>query len=95
MSRFIVLSVVVASLSALVGCSASSNTTRHAATPAGVNVADVRDDASWAAPEDGFEIKEAQAPRISPLRARERLEGSYRPNREERPARGAIHPATY
>ena len=95
MSRFLVLSVVVASLSALVGCSASSSATRHSATPTALNVADSRDDASWTAPEDGFQIKEAQAPRMSPLRARERLEGSYRPNHEERPSRGAIHPATY
>jgi hypothetical protein len=51
MSRILVLSVIVASLSTIVGCGAPS-ATRHSATPATVNVADVRGEACWTPPEE-------------------------------------------
>ena len=50
MSRILVLSVIVASLSTIVGCGASA--THHSATPSSVNVADVRDEACWTPPEE-------------------------------------------
>ena len=96
MSRILVLSVIVASLSTIVGCGASA--TRHSATPASVNVADVRDEACWTPPEEVAmhiqeSTKEPEAASASAEKAR--LEGSYRPNRQERPVAGAVHAATY
>jgi len=96
MSRILVLSVIVASLSTIVGCGASSSATRFTATPASVNVAEVRDEACWTPPEEmAMQIKEAKAPEAAPQSPQERLKGSYRPNRQDRPASGAVHAATY
>lgn len=94
MSRILVLSVIVASLSTIVGCGAPARGT-HSATPASVNVADARDEASWTPPEEmAMQIKDG--PKTETVAAeRTRLEGSYRPNRNERPTAGAIHAATY
>lgn len=95
MSRILVLSVIVASLSTIVGCGASA--TRHSATPASVNVADARDEACWTPPEEvALRIQEPAKERdaaAAPVKAR--LESSYRPNRQERPVTGAVHAATY
>jgi hypothetical protein len=95
MSRILVLSVIVASLSTIVGCGASA--TRHSATPASVNVADVRDDACWTPPEEvAMHIQETtKEPEAASVSEKARLEGSYRPNRQERPVAGAVHAATY
>lgn len=97
MSRILVLSVIVASLSTIVGCGASSHATRSSISPASVNVAEARDEASWCPPEElAVQIREAKAPESSvPSSAPERLKGSYRPNRQERPISGAVHAATY
>ncbi|MDB4937950.1 MAG: hypothetical protein JWP87_4922 [Labilithrix sp.] len=96
MSRILVLSVIVASLSTIVGCGASSRATRYTATPASVNVAEVRDEACWSPPEEGLQIREAKAPEGSSTTASsESLKNSYRPNRQERPITGAVHAATY
>lgn len=95
MSRILVLSVIVASLSTIVGCGASA--THHSATPASVNVADLRDEACWTPPEEvAMHIEEsAKEPELTNASVKARLEGSYRPNRQERPVSGAIHAATY
>lgn len=91
MSRILVLSVIVASLSTIVGCGASARSTRTTATP--MNVADSRDESAWAAPEEvAMSINDA-TPAATP--ARERLKESFRPNRQDRPTRGAVHAATY
>ena len=85
MSRFLVLSVILASVSTIVGCGAS---TRSSVTP-------VRDEACWTAPEEvAMQIREEQK---SPegVGSDERLKSSYRPNRQERPIAGAIHAAAY
>jgi hypothetical protein len=96
MSRFLVLSVIVASLSTIVGCGASAHSTRSSVAPSGVNVAEVRDEACWTAPEEvAMQIREAKAPEASASIASENLKGSFRPNRQERPASGAVHAATY
>jgi hypothetical protein len=99
MSRILVLSVIVASLSTIVGCGASAGATRHTATPASTNVAEVRDEACWTPPEEvAMHIQEStKEPEAVTASASEkqRLEGSYRPNRQERPVVGAVHAATY
>jgi hypothetical protein len=94
MSRILVLSVIVASLSTIVGCGGSAHGP-HAATPASVNVAEARDEASWTPPEEmAMQIKDG--PKAETVAASERrLESSYRPNRNERPTAGAVHAATY
>jgi hypothetical protein len=95
MSRIVLLSVIVASLSTIVGCGASAH--RSSVAPSGVSVADIRDEACWSAPEEvAMQIREAKAPEAAaaPVTT-ERLKGSYRPNRQERPASGAVHAATY
>jgi hypothetical protein len=94
MSRILFLSVIVASLSTIVGCGASA--TRHSATPS-VNVAEVRDEACWTPPEEvAMHIQETtKEPEAASVAEKTRLEGSYRPNRQERPAAGAVHAATY
>jgi len=94
MSRILVLSVIVASLSTIVGCGAA---TRHSATPASVNVADARDEACWTPPEEvAMHIQETtKEPEAATAAEKTRLEGSYRPNRQERPVTGAVHAATY
>lgn len=100
MPRILVLSVIVASLSTIVGCGASSRGITHSATPASVNVAETRDEACWTPPGDemAVSIKESpkapQAPVAAPVE-QQRLKGSYRPNRNERPTTGAVHAATY
>jgi hypothetical protein len=95
MSRFLVLSVIVASLSTIVGCGASAHS-RSSVAPSGVNVAEVRDEACWSAPEEvAMQIREAKAPEASASIMDENLKGSFRPNRQERPASGAVHAATY
>lgn len=95
MSRILVLSVIVASLSTIVGCGASA--TRHSATPATVNVAEARDEACWTPPEEvAMHIQDTtKEPAAASFAEKTRLEGSYRPNRQERPATGAVHAATY
>ncbi|MDB5217817.1 MAG: hypothetical protein JWO86_5744 [Myxococcaceae bacterium] len=94
MSRILVLSVIVASLSTIVGCGASA--TRHSATPATVNVADVRDEACWTPPEEvAMHIQETTKEPEAATPSEKKLEGSYRPNRQERPVVGAVHAATY
>ena len=92
MSRILVLSIIVASLSTVVGCGASANAARYTATPASVNVAEARDEACWTPPEEvAMHIEETKEPEAAP----KHLEISYRPNRQERPASGAVHAATY
>lgn len=95
MSRILVLSVIVASLSTIVGCGASA--TRYTATPTSANVADVRDEACWTPPEEvAMHIQESvKEPEAATASEKKRLEGSYRPNRQERPVTGAVHAATY
>ncbi len=94
MSRILILSVILASVSTVVGCGAHS--TRSSVTPSGVNVAEVRDEACWTAPEEvAMQIRETKAPEAVAPATHERLKGSYRPNRQERPASGAVHAATY
>jgi hypothetical protein len=96
MSRILVLSVlVVASLSTIVGCGASAH--HSSVAPSGVNVAEARDEACWTAPEEvAMQIREAKAPEAAAAPVvSEHLKGSYRPNRQERPATGAVHAATY
>ena len=97
MSRILVLSVlVVASLSMVVGCGASAHATRSSIAPSSVNVAEVRDEACWSAPEEvAMQIHEAKAPETATVATTERLKGSYRPNRNDRPSSGAVHAATY
>jgi hypothetical protein len=86
MYRFLVLSVVVASLSTIVGCGASAQS----------HVAGARDEACWQAPEEvAMQINEGKAAEAASPEATERLKGSFRPNRQERPASGAVHAATY
>lgn len=84
MSRFLVLSVILASVSTIVGCGASTRS----------SVAPVRDEACWTAPEEvAMQIREeAKSPEGV---TSERLKSSYRPNRQERPVAGAVHAATY
>jgi hypothetical protein len=95
MSRFLVLSVIVASLSTIVGCGASAHS-RSSVAPSGVNVAEARDEACWSPPEEmAVQIREAKAPEAAAPITTERLKGSYRPNRQERPVTGAVHAATY
>lgn len=97
MSRILVLSVIVASLSTIVGCGASASATRYTATPTSANVADVRDEACWTPPEEvAMHIQEStKEPEAATGSEKKRLEGSYRPNREQRPVVGAVHAATY
>lgn len=95
MSRILVLSLIVASVSTIVGCGTSA--TRHSATPASVNVADARDEACWTPPEEvAMHIQEStKEPESGAASEKARLESSYRPNRQERPVAGAVHAATY
>ena len=94
MSRILVLSIIVASLSTIVGCGASSSANRLSTTPSGVNVAEVRDEACWTPPGETLSINDAKAPAAA-TPAREKMKSSYRPNREARPTSGAVHAATY
>jgi hypothetical protein len=96
MSRILVLSVIVASLSTIVGCGASAHATRSTVAPSSVNVAETRDEACWHAPEEvAMQINDAKAPEATTVATTERLKSSYRPNRQERPSAGAVHAATY
>jgi hypothetical protein len=85
MSRILLLSVVLASLSTVVGCAGSA---RPALAPQAI-----ADDPLWTPREEvAMTINassEAPAPSTDNPRA------SYRPNRLERSTRGAIHAATY
>ena len=98
MSRLIVLSVILASLSTIVGCGAS-RATQSSTTPASVNVAGARDEACWTPPDEmAVTIKESpKAPESATPVAPEQvhLKNSYRPNRNDRPSAGAVHAATY
>ena len=94
MSRILFLSVIVASLSTIVGCGASA--TQKPAMPASTNVADARDEACWTAPEEvAMHIQENAKDPGTAASEKVRLESSYRPNRQERPVTGAVHAATY
>ena len=87
MSRILVLSVIVASLSTIVGCGASAHATRSSIAPSS------RDEACWSAPEEvAMQINDSKAPEVVKT---ERLKTSYRPNRNDRPSAGAVHAATY
>jgi hypothetical protein len=82
MSRFLILSFVAASLSTIVGCGASS----HAAQA----VSPGRDEASWMPAEQvAVSFSEAE---IKAVEERAKT-SSFRPNRQDRPVRGAIHAA--
>jgi hypothetical protein len=91
MSRFLVLSVIVASLSTIVGCGAQ----RDAAVV--MSAADsARDEASWTPPDQvamSFE-KSRQAVEKESESTTDSTTTSFRPNRN-RPKRGAVHAATY
>lgn len=94
MSRIVVLSVILASLSTIVGCGASAGSARTSTTAASVNVAESRDESSWNPPEEiAMSIKDS-APAAAPAPRRVRKE-PFRPNGGERPSRGAVHAATY
>lgn len=96
MSRIIVLSVIVASLSTIVGCGASAHSTRNSAVPASINVAAARDESCWNPPEEtALAITESTESKEAATPSSERLMESYRPNRNDRPTRGAVHAATY
>ena len=86
MSRILVLSLILASLSTVVGCGASS-ANRAIEAP--------RDEACWTPPGEialSFaESKQASAP--TAVAETEKLR--MKPNRNERPTRGAVHAATY
>ncbi|MBX3188235.1 MAG: hypothetical protein KF819_14530 [Labilithrix sp.] len=82
--------LVASSLSTVVGCGASA----QQPTVPSINVAESRDEASWTPPEamEGMiKSEEVQAQEARAVRPNM----SFRPNREERPARGAVHAATY
>lgn len=92
MSRFPAIVLALACLSTAAGCGASA--TRHSAIPAAALVADTtRSEASWRSPEED----ELVVVETGPARegARSETATSYRPNREARPTRGAVHAATY
>ena len=95
MSRILVLSVIVASLSTVVGCGARA--ARATASPASVTTADTRDEECWTPPSEiAMSISEAKAPEgASATEGQEKMKGSYRPNRNDRPSAGAVHAATY
>lgn len=94
MSRILVLSVILASLSTVVGCGTSAGSARTSTTAASVNVDESRDESSWNPPEEiAMSIKDA-APVAAPPPRRPRKE-PFRPNGGDRPARGAVHAATY
>jgi hypothetical protein len=82
MSRFLILSLVAASLSTIVGCGASSHASQ-AVSPS-------RDESSWMpADQVAVSFSEAEAKAVE-----ERAKtASFRPNRQDRPVRGAIHAA--
>jgi hypothetical protein len=82
MSRFLVLSFVAASLSTVVGCGASS----HAAQA----VAPSRDESSWMPAEQVAVSFNAVDSKAVEERAKT---SSFRPNRQDRPVRGAVHAA--
>jgi len=92
MSRFLVLSLVVASLSTVVGCGASA--TRQSATPSTTIACD---ESAWTPP-DEMAISIAAKPAVAAAPSHDaeaKLKSSYRPNRNDRPTRGAVHAATY
>jgi hypothetical protein len=93
MSRLLIASIIVASLSTIVGCGASSGATRPSTMPSN-DVADTRDDSSWTPPEamEGAIVSQGAREASSHQSS---TSTSYRPNRERRPTHGAIHAATY
>jgi basic membrane lipoprotein Med (substrate-binding protein (PBP1-ABC) superfamily) len=94
MSRFLVLSLIAASLSTIVGCGASTRAS-HTATPTNAIVAESRDDASWTPPDElALSIRESAATEATE-RSSVKSSSSFRPNRQDRPSRGAIRAATY
>lgn len=93
MSRFLLLSVVIASLSTIVGCGAS---TRHSAAPSSVAIA--CDESAWTPPDElavSFAAPKAAAAATPAQSEDAKMKSSYRPNRNDRPSRGAVHAATY
>ncbi len=94
MSRFLLLPVVIASLSTVVGCGAS---TRHSAAPSSVAVA--CDESAWTPPDElavSFAAPKATTAAVTPGQSEDaKMKSSYRPNRNDRPSRGAVHAATY
>lgn len=94
MSRILVLSLVVASLSTIVGCGASTGATRQTASPASVNVAEATQDECWTPPgEVAMSFAQSKAP-ATPTTDKAAV-SSYRPNRNDRPTTGAVHAAAY
>jgi hypothetical protein len=92
MTTFLKLSLVVASLATVVGCGASSHATHITTTPNNALVAE-RDESSWTPPEEmALAIRESAT---SEGNEKTHAKSSYRPNRQDRPVRGAIHAATY
>lgn len=87
MSRILVLSLIVASLSTVVGCGARGGATKVTSADA------VRDDSSWTPPEE-VAMSFAAAPQATEKETAKTV--SIRPNRgQDRPTRGAVHAATY
>jgi len=87
MSRILVLSaIVVASLSTIVGCGASS--ARPAEAP--------RDEACWTPPgELAMSFPESKEGTPATTTVAETEKQRMKPNRNERPTSGAVHAATY
>lgn len=95
MYRTLLLSVAVASISMIVGCGAGA--TRHSATPSTTVACD---ESAWTPPDEmAISIatpKNVVAATPAQVQAGDsKLKGSYRPNRNDRPSRGAVHAATY
>jgi len=89
MSRILVLSLVVASLSTIVGCGASTGATRIAASPA-----EATQDECWTPPGE-VAMSFAQSKAAPTPTTDKAAVGSYRPNRNDRPTTGAVHAAAY
>jgi hypothetical protein len=88
MSRILVLSIIFASVSTIVGCGASAVQ------------APVVCDESWNPPgefkmsiADSAKANAAAVPNVQTQT--ERMKSSMRPNGNDRPTRGAVHAATY
>ena len=89
MSRILLLSLIVASLSTIVGCGARGGASK--VTTSGADV--TRDDSSWTPPEE-VAMSFATAPAATEKEGAKTV--SIRPNRgPDRPTRGAVHAATY
>lgn len=91
MSRLLVASIAIASLSTVVGCGSSSGAVRQSTIPSYVAE---RDDSRWMSPEEReCAIVEAQNARTAV--SHESPVSQLRPNTQTRPTRGAVHAATY